>query len=173
MKVILKSLATSLLLVLLFNQQVLAQRWEKATKSQTDLAKNLHQWLKTGNQEGILENYVQPDELSKLVKEQGDNLDPDLLMFVLNAGGKLPVEKGDETLNDIIGGGTKMIDWSRVYLKYVWQQSVINTAALDLDIVLIQFSRGAAKVWLQIGVVHVDGSLHLCLLNKWKIKINP
>ena len=169
MKFTLKTIVIVLFLVLLSSYHAMGQQWEKATKPQIELVKNLHQWLKVGDSNGMLGRYLQSTELAKLVKEQGNNINPDLLMFVLNAGGKLPVEKGDETINDIIGGGAKMIDWSRVYLKYVWQQSVINTAALDLDIVLIQFSRGAAKVWLQIGVVHVDGSLHLCLMNEWKI----
>ena len=169
MKVILKSIATALFFVQLLNPQVHAERWEKATKSQIDLAKNLHQWLKTGNQEGIIDSYVQPAEFSKLVKEQKSNLNPDLVTAVLNAVGKVSVKEGDKALLEIIGGGKKMIDWSRVYLKYVWQESLINTATFDLDMIMIQFSHGAAKVWLQVSVVRVAGNLHLCLLNGWKV----
>jgi len=169
MRIISKHIVIALFLVSLPNHQATAQQWETATKPQIELAKNLHQWLKTGNQRGILERYVQSAELSKLVKEQSGNLHPDLVMEVLDTVGKIPIKKGDKTLREIIGGGNKMIDWSRVYLKYVWQESVINTAALDLDMIMIQFSHGAAKVWLQLSVARMDGNLHLCLMKGWKI----
>jgi hypothetical protein len=169
MKIISKHIALALFLVSVSNHQATAQQWEKATKPQIELAKNLHQWLKAGNQKGILDRYVQAADLAKLVKEQAGNLHPDLVMTVLAAAGNIPIKKGDKTLREIIGGGNKMIDWSRVYLKYVWQESVINTAALDLDMIMIQFSHGAAKVWLQLSVARVDGNLHLCLLKGWEV----
>jgi len=169
MRIILKHVVIAIFLVSLSNRHASAQQWEKATKPQIELAKNLHQWLKTGNQKGILEKYVQSAELSKRLKEQSGKLHPDLVMEVIDTAGKIPIKKGDRTLREIIAGGNKMIDWSSVYLKYVWQESVINTAALDLDMIMIQFSDGAAKVWLQLSVARVDGNLHLCLLKGWKI----
>ena len=169
MKIIMKHIAIAVFLVSLINQSVTAQKWEKATKAQVELANNLHQWLKTGDQKGILDNYMQSAELSNLVKDQQGNLNPDLVTAVTNAAGRDLVKKGNKTLLEFVAGGEKMIDWSRVYLKYVWQDSVINTPVFQLDVVMIQFSHGAAKVWLQMSVANVDDGLHLCLLNKWKI----
>ncbi|MBT4693428.1 MAG: hypothetical protein HOB73_08800 [Planctomycetaceae bacterium] len=169
MKIIGEYLVILFVCVAISNQQLMAQRWEPATSTQIELAKNLHQWLKSGNQKAILDRYLQPAELSKLVKKQEDNLAPDLLIDVLKLIGDVPIKKGDETVNHILGGGKKMVDWSRVYLKYVWQESLVKTAALDLDMIMIQFSHGAAKVWLQVSVARVEGSLHLCLLNGWRI----
>jgi hypothetical protein len=169
MKTIMKHIAIACFLVSLINQSVTAQKWEKATKAQVELANNLHQWLKTGDQKGILDNYMQSAELSNLVKDQQGNLNPDLVTAVTNAAGRDPVKKGNKTLLEFVAGGEKMIDWSRVYLKYVWQDSVINTPVFQLDVVMIQFSHGAAKVWLQMSVANVDDGLHLCLLNGWKI----
>ena len=169
MKTIMKHIAIACFLVSLINQSVTAQKWEKATKAQVELANNLHQWLKTGDQKGILDNYMQSAELSNLVKDQQGNLNPDLVTAVTNAAGRDLVKKGNKTLLEFVAGGEKMIDWSRVYLKYVWQDSVINTPVFQLDVVMIQFSHGAAKVWLQMSVANVDDGLHLCLLNKWKI----
>ncbi|MDE0816107.1 MAG: hypothetical protein OSA92_00505, partial [Pirellulaceae bacterium] len=169
MKIIMKHIAIACFLVSLFNQSVTAQKWEKATKAQVELANNLHQWLKIGDQKGILDNYMQSAELSNLVKDQQGNLNPDLVTAVTNAAGRDPVKKGNKTLLEFVAGGEKMIDWSRVYLKYVWQDSVINTPVFQLDVVMIQFSHGAAKVWLQMSVANVDDGLHLCLLNGWKI----
>jgi hypothetical protein len=169
MKTIMKHIAIACFLVSLINQSVTAQKWEKATKAQVELANNLHQWLKTGDQKGILDNYMQSAELSNLVKDQQGNLNPELVTAVTNAAGRDPVKKGNKTLLEFVAGGEKMIDWSRVYLKYVWQDSVINTPVFQLDVVMIQFSHGAAKVWLQMSVANVDDGLHLCLLNGWKI----
>jgi hypothetical protein len=172
MKIIMKHIAIALFLVSLFNQSVAAQKWEKATKVQVELANSLHHSLKTGDQKGILDSYMQSAELSKLVKDQQGNLNPELVTAVINAAGRDLVKKGNKTLQEFVEGGEKMIDWSRVYLKYVWQDSVINTPGFQLDVVMIQFSHGAAKVWLQMSVANVDDDLHLCLLNRWKITRN-
>ncbi len=169
MKIIMKHIAIACFLVSLFNQSVTAQKWEKATKAQVELANSLHQWLKTGDYKGILDNYMQSAELSNLVKDQQGNLNPELVTAVINAAGRDLVKKGNKTLLEFVEGGEKMIDWSRVYLKYVWQDSVISTPVFQLDVVMIQFSHGAAKVWLQMSVANVDDDLHLCLLNGWKI----
>ena len=144
MKIIMKHIAIALFLVSLFNQSVAAQKWEKATKVQVELANSLHHSLKTGDQKGILDSYMQSAELSKLVKDQQGNLNPELVTAVINAAGRDLVKKGNKTLQEFVEGGEKMIDWSRVYLKYVWQDSVINTPGFQLDVVMIQFSHGAA-----------------------------
>jgi hypothetical protein len=68
MKEIVKPITLVLFLLVLFNQQAAAQDWEKATKSQIELANNLHQWLKIGNQKAILDAFLQSTELAKLVK---------------------------------------------------------------------------------------------------------
>ena len=169
MKIIMKHFALAFFLFSLFNQNATAQKWEKATTAQVELANNLYKWLKSGDQKLILDNYMQSAELSIHVKNQRGKLNPDLVTAVTNAAGSDQVLKGNKTLREIVGGGEKTIDWSRVYLKHVWQDSVISTPLFQLDVVLIQFSHGAAKVWLQISVANVDDSLHLCLLNGWKI----
>lgn len=169
MKIIIKHTALALFLVSLFNQSGMAQNWEKATKAQIELGNNLHQWLKTGDQKGILDNYMQSAELSNHVKDQQGNLNPDLVTAIINSAGSDLVKEGNKTLREIVGGGKKTIDWSRVYLKYVWQDSVIDTPAFKLDVILIQFSHGAAKVWLQVSIANVDDNLHLCLLTGWRI----
>ena len=169
MVVNLKPVVLVILLLSLSDQLVTAQNWEKATKPQVELAKDLHQWLKSGNQKAIFNSYMQPVELIEFVKDQQRNINPDLVTQLLNVIGKVPLNKGDKTLTDLIGGGDKMIDWTRVYLKYVWQASIVNTTGFDIDMLMIQFGHGAAKVWLQAGVVKYDGKLHLCLLKEWKI----
>ena len=169
MEVNLKPVVLAILLLSLFNQPVTAQNWEKATRPQVELAKNLHQWFKSGNQKAVLDSYLQSVELTKFVKDQQRNINPDLASYVLNAVGNVPLKKGDKTLTDLIGGGDKMIDWTRVYLKYVWQASIVNTTGFDIDMIMIQFGHGAAKVWLQAVVAQYDGKLHLCLLKEWKI----
>jgi hypothetical protein len=169
MKIIVRRVTIVLFLVLLLNQQATAQQWEKATESQKELVENLHQWLQKGNQKSILDRFVQSAELSEVVKEQERYINPDLFGNVLNLVGNALIKKGDKTLRGIIGGGVNMIDWQRVYLKYVWRTSVVNTAAFDLDIIMVQFSHGAAKVWLQVGVIQIDGTHYLCLLSEWKI----
>ena len=168
-KVIVNSITIVLFAVLFVNQQATAQRWEKATKPQMELGKNLHMWLQTGNQKNILDRFLQSAELSKLVKEHEANINPDRFRSILNLVGNAPIKKDDKSLTDIIGGGAKTIDWERVYLKYAWRISVVNTATFELDMIIMQFSHGAAKVWLQVGVVQLDGKLYLCLLNEWKI----
>jgi hypothetical protein len=164
-----KPITLVLFLVVLFNQQASAQQWGKANKSQIELATNLHQWLKTGNQKGILDMFLQSAELAKLFKEQEGNINPNLFRDLINSTGNALIKKDDKTLTDIIGGGVKSIDWKRVYLKYVWQISVAKAAPFEFDMIMIQFSHGAAKVWLQVPVVQNDGELYLCLLQNWKI----
>jgi hypothetical protein len=169
MKEIVKPITLVLFLLVLFNQQAAAQDWEKATKSQIELANNLHQWLKIGNQKAILDAFLQSTELAKLVKEQEGNINPNLFRYLINSTGTALIKKGDKILTDIIGGGAKSIDWNRVYLKDVWRTSVAKAAPFDLDMIMIQFSHGAAKVWLLVQVVQIDGELYLCLIKKWGI----
>ena len=91
MKFTLKTIVIVFFIVLLSSDHAMGQQWEKATKPKIELVKNLHQWLKVGDSNGMLGRYLQSAELAKLVKEQGNNINPDLLMFVLNAGGRLPL----------------------------------------------------------------------------------